>query len=423
MLGPLIAKPRAKAAARTSNNSEFSCAPTCGPSSQSPGVTWDLSKIPAYQKEWKDRPERPSPASLPRFPEPIQRKLKIGAVNDPLEHEAERVADQVMRMPLQDAVSTSAPPMIRRKYEKYIDEEEFQKRETEPQATAGEVPASVHQALRSPGQPLDIQSRTFFETRFGSDFSHVRIHADRSSGESAQSLAARAYTSGSHIVFGPGQYSPASHSGRHLIAHELGHVLQQTAAHSAAYSAPMIQRQAVPPEEFARLIEEIDAKLADPKLSDSERIELLRKRQSYWEDLKGMEDRRGGVPASYRLTPPDPSQPPKATPRFQSQTGVRSAPPAPAQGQKLKPVPRTGTSGSRDSSAKALADKDAPKSVVPPPSTPYKDTSAAPRNPDEKAKRTEESAIGKRLNEMAVGGDLGDVRRVEGRRPLPGERL
>jgi hypothetical protein len=65
------------------------------------------------------------------------------------------------------------------------------------------------------------------EPRFGFDFSPVRVHADEAAARSAEAVGARAYTSGSHIVFGRGQFAPGAPSGRHMIAHELTHVIQQ----------------------------------------------------------------------------------------------------------------------------------------------------------------------------------------------------
>jgi len=89
------------------------------------------------------------------------------------------------------------------------------------------VPSVVHDVLSSPGQPLDRNTRTFFEPRFGHDFSRVRVHTDGHAAESARSVNALAYTVGRHLVFGAGQYLPGTDAGRELIAHELTHVLQQ----------------------------------------------------------------------------------------------------------------------------------------------------------------------------------------------------
>ena len=89
------------------------------------------------------------------------------------------------------------------------------------------APPIVHDVLRSPGQPLDAGTRTFFEPRFGHDFSKVRIHADARADQSARAVNALAYTVGPQIVFGSGLYQPGDASGRRLLAHELTHVVQQ----------------------------------------------------------------------------------------------------------------------------------------------------------------------------------------------------
>lgn len=72
------------------------------------------------------------------------------------------------------------------------------------------------------------QTRSFFEPRIGYELSAVRIHTDSSANRSAAAIDARAYTLGNNIVFGNGEYSPDSDSGRHLLAHELAHVVQQS---------------------------------------------------------------------------------------------------------------------------------------------------------------------------------------------------
>jgi len=89
------------------------------------------------------------------------------------------------------------------------------------------APPIVHDVLRSPGKPLDAQTRAYFEPRFGHDFSKVRLHTDSEAAESARSVNALAYTVGPQIVFGAGLYQPAAASGQRLLAHELTHVVQQ----------------------------------------------------------------------------------------------------------------------------------------------------------------------------------------------------
>ncbi len=96
--------------------------------------------------------------------------------------------------------------------------------------------ANVQPILGGPSHPLDPHTRSFMEPYFGHDFSRVRVHSDPAAAASADSLGARAYTVGHHLVFGPGQYRPGTAEGRRLLAHELTHVMQQSAA------GPMIQR-------------------------------------------------------------------------------------------------------------------------------------------------------------------------------------
>ncbi|HEY2474813.1 MAG TPA: DUF4157 domain-containing protein, partial [Candidatus Cybelea sp.] len=79
----------------------------------------------------------------------------------------------------------------------------------------------------APGVALEHETRSFFEPRFGCDFSQVRVHYGSSAGEAAEAIDAESYTVGEHIVFAPGRYQPQSRGGALLLAHELAHVVQQ----------------------------------------------------------------------------------------------------------------------------------------------------------------------------------------------------
>ena len=163
----------------------------------------------------------------------IQAKLAIGPVDDPLEREADRIADQVMRMPTPAARPplTAAPPQVSRKCAACEEEDKLQKKEAGAATTGlGAAPASIHDVLRSPGQPLDLATRGFMEPRFGHDFSRVRVHSSPDAQQSALDVNAHAYTVGHNIVFGAGKYAPGTNEGRQLLAHELAHVVQQAPA-------------------------------------------------------------------------------------------------------------------------------------------------------------------------------------------------
>ncbi|HEY5054787.1 MAG TPA: DUF4157 domain-containing protein [Acidobacteriaceae bacterium] len=159
----------------------------------------------------------------------VQCKLAIGRTDDPLEHEADRVADQVMRTPDTALSTTPSGPRIQRKCASC---EEEDKVHAKPDAASSglqpETTAAVEDTLNSSGQPLDRETRFFMETRFNRDFSGVRVHFDREAAASARGIGARAYAFGPHMVFGPGQYSPRTPNGRRLIAHELTHTVQQS---------------------------------------------------------------------------------------------------------------------------------------------------------------------------------------------------
>ncbi len=92
------------------------------------------------------------------------------------------------------------------------------------------APPSVHSALSSPGHALDPGSRAHFESRLGHDFGAVRLHTDPRAAESARAVNALAYTVGRDIVFAHDGYRPGTAAGRRLLGHELGHVVQQSAA-------------------------------------------------------------------------------------------------------------------------------------------------------------------------------------------------
>jgi hypothetical protein len=89
------------------------------------------------------------------------------------------------------------------------------------------APPIVHEVLRSPGQPLDAETRAFMEPHFSHNFSAVRVHTDARAAESAGKVNALAYTVGRDIAFAAGRYAPTTSAGRKLLAHELSHVVQQ----------------------------------------------------------------------------------------------------------------------------------------------------------------------------------------------------
>jgi len=92
------------------------------------------------------------------------------------------------------------------------------------------VPPIVHDALRSPGQPLEFTTRKFMESHFGHDFSRVHLHTDSLATKSARSINALAYTAGKEIVIDLQHHALTTDARYRLLAHELTHVVQQSSS-------------------------------------------------------------------------------------------------------------------------------------------------------------------------------------------------
>ena len=95
---------------------------------------------------------------------------------------------------------------------------------------AGPLAPATESKIQNLGQgtPLPASERSFFESRFGANFSQVRIHTNAEADQASRSLNAQAFTLGDDIAFAHGEYQPGTSRGRNLLAHELTHTLQQT---------------------------------------------------------------------------------------------------------------------------------------------------------------------------------------------------
>jgi hypothetical protein len=191
----------------------------------------------------------------------LQAKLTVGASNDPLEQEADRVADQVLAAPAHPGANgaydfsrvrvhsgatggQSAPGTAPARPPASGALPPVQRYTGQASGQAGTGFASVDRVLSTPGRPLDSVLRHDMEQRFGYDFSHVRVHSGGAAEQSARDVDAQAYTVGHDIVFGTGRDAPRTDAGRRLLAHELTHVVQQSGTgRSADGAAAGIQRK------------------------------------------------------------------------------------------------------------------------------------------------------------------------------------
>jgi hypothetical protein len=171
----------------------------------------------------------------PPATETAQSTLVLGNPESEYEREAERISDEVMRVP--EPKTFPASRLALRSHERGPLQI---MRVQSADAGSTVVSPKVRHTLRSAGQPLDFETRNFMESRFGHDFGKVRVHSDDQAADVAKSVGARAFTVADNIVFGRGEFAPSTETGSRLLAHELTHVVQQQA--HASQMAGVVQR-------------------------------------------------------------------------------------------------------------------------------------------------------------------------------------
>ena len=221
----------------------------------------------------------------------LQTKLNVGPVGDKYEQEADRVAHQVVNMPMPapsqriavpsavqreeegedelqmkslvqreeaDEDDLQMKPLVQRQDEmddedelrmkslvqrEDTDEDDLQMKPLVQRTVGGGFEAgnefeSQVKSSKGGGHRLDARIRREFEPKFGADFSKVRVHTGRQSADLNRQVQAKAFTHGSDIHFNAGQYDPGSSAGKRLLAHELTHTIQQGAAAVKRFAEP-----------------------------------------------------------------------------------------------------------------------------------------------------------------------------------------
>ncbi|WP_280637396.1 DUF4157 domain-containing protein [Nocardioides sp. W7] len=150
-----------------------------------------------------------APFPVPAGPSAPEAGPEVGPVGDPAEVDADRRADDA----LAHLRRTGAPP--------------GSGAVVGPEG--GPVPAETAQhieRLRPSGAPLPGATRGRMEEAFGASFDHVRVHVGAEPARLNRAVSARAFTTGSDIFFGRGEFAPDTPSGERVLAHELAHTLQ-----------------------------------------------------------------------------------------------------------------------------------------------------------------------------------------------------
>jgi hypothetical protein len=209
-----------------------------------------------------------SPAGGGNFFPRIQARMTVNQPGDRFEKEADKTADKVMRMagPGTEKLQRQAGDRIQRREEEKIlrapADEKLQKAGAAgsdeklqrdaagggaPAPVAGNVQAAIH-AGTAGGEALSGDVRGYMEPRFNADFGNVRVHRDGDSARLSNQLGARAFTYQNHIFFSRDQYQPDTSDGKHLLAHELthtiqqGHAIQRSPQVSTGAATPSVQR-------------------------------------------------------------------------------------------------------------------------------------------------------------------------------------
>lgn len=243
----------------------------------------------------------------------IQAKLRVGPVNDPLEQEADRIAEQVTATLQSGTVrGTSSGGLVQRKFQAYGEDEspDIQRKpraegapntqpgvsRREPVASIGPISprissrsesagatsesfdARLRETRQTGGERLPPQLGEPMGTRLGLDMSGVRIHRNAAASHLAREIHAQAFTSGQDVFFKAGAYRPETTAGQRLLAHELVHVAQQRGS-----VAPSIQRSI----DFDPQAAEATAKEVDNKGKVSDSMSL------FWEFIGGLLEHLG----------------------------------------------------------------------------------------------------------------------------------
>ncbi|CAL2106823.1 hypothetical protein T190115A13A_20103 [Tenacibaculum sp. 190524A02b] len=198
----------------------------------------------------------------------VQAKLKTRTSKDKYEVEADKMADKVVNKTTEKGsvqkkeeevqakpLAAAITPLIQKKENmeevqtkneeetlQTKQEEEVQKMEEEEavQAQEEEEVQSKLSSQKSSQQPINSQlkkgsggkqmngnTKNEMESGFGADFSNVKIHTDTNAEQMSSNIGAQAFTHGNDIYFNKGKYEPNSKKGKHLLAHELTHTIQQ----------------------------------------------------------------------------------------------------------------------------------------------------------------------------------------------------
>jgi hypothetical protein len=254
-----------------------------------------VQRIPAFESSAEPPPEEPGREvpmvqRMPAFssvgnagdgddgntePPPVQFSLKVGQPGDAYEREADAMADRIVSMPrpiasdvaLQKPGQAEPQPVSRTPTIRKLAQ---MQQGQGSQSTAPKHLESRLQQAKGDGDPLDANTRSEMEGAFNADFSKVQVHSGQEAATLNQSLGARAFTQGNDIFFNTGEYQPQSHQGKHLLAHELTHTIQQGQAVQRSVDTP----PAIQPKQTTPMLQKVPAAAVNQPILSSEVVDV-----------------------------------------------------------------------------------------------------------------------------------------------------
>lgn len=156
---------------------------------------------------------------------PLQKKGKEKEEDKKVQKKSDKEEDKKVQKKCADCEGEDKK--VQKKEEKEEDKKSVQAKLNESNSVNEGVESDLNSS-KGGGSAMDKNTKQEMESGFGANFSSVNIHTDSRAVQMSEQLGAQAFTHGNDVYFNKGKYNPNSKEGKHLLAHELTHTIQQT---------------------------------------------------------------------------------------------------------------------------------------------------------------------------------------------------
>lgn len=215
---------------------------------EAPSITQNKVNAPKKEKTGAKPASTIKPILQTKKEEDVQQKKQTESTTPVIQLKTETASTKQNKVNTPKKEKTAAKPVatIKPTLQAKKEEEVQQKKEEETQSNEQELQiqksstsdtnpsdnSNLESKLNSSkggGSSLPTGVKTEMESGFGADFSNVKVHTDSNAAQMNQQLGSQAFATGNNIYFNQGKFNPSSQSGKHLLAHELTHTVQQGA--------------------------------------------------------------------------------------------------------------------------------------------------------------------------------------------------